>query len=74
VAHQRPLAAKDIVVELMIHDEIESITLVSPDVDLEPVELDFVYVEHSQGKALRFVVPKLEIWDIVLIEKKKTNV
>jgi hypothetical protein len=45
---------------------------VSPDADLEPVILEFEYVDHSQGKALRFVVPKLEIWDIVLIEKKKT--
>lgn len=74
VAHQRPLAVEDVEVELMIHDEIESIVLVSPDVDLEPVILEFEYVEHSQGKAIRFVVPKLEIWDIVLIEKEKTNV
>jgi dextranase len=65
--HMRPLVAENVEVELMIHEKIKSIVLVSPDTDLEPVELDFSYVEHSQGKALRFVVPSLEIWDIVMI-------
>ncbi len=47
--------------------EIQANVVISPDVDLESVELTYEYVEHSEGKALRFVVPKLEIWDVVMI-------
>lgn len=68
--HKRPLAAENVVVELMIHDEVESMVLVSPDVDLEPVDLEYEYANHSQGRATRFVVPKLEIWDVIIIKTK----
>jgi len=66
--HKQPLSAENVVVELMIHDEVESVTLVSPDADLTPVELKFERVDHPHGKALRFVVPKLEVWDMVFIQ------
>jgi len=66
--HKRPLTAENVVVEVMIHDQVESVTLVSPDENLEPVVLDFERVDHPHGKALRFVVPKLELWDLVLLK------
>ncbi|SKA93047.1 dextranase [Caloramator quimbayensis] len=69
---KRPETIKDIEVTALIVDDIEGIYLASPDFnDGKSIELDFEYVPHGQGKAIRFNVPKLFVWDLIYIVLKK---
>ncbi|HHY79994.1 MAG TPA: hypothetical protein GX516_06555, partial [Thermoanaerobacter sp.] len=49
-------------------ENVKGIYLASPDIDSgKPKKLDYEYVPHEHGKAIRFVIPQLRVWDMVYI-------
>ncbi len=66
---QRPKEQKDIFCTVLIEKEVNGVYLASPDIETtEPIELAYVIVSHEHGKAIRFVIPKLLVWDMVYID------
>ncbi|SHJ26164.1 dextranase [Clostridium cavendishii DSM 21758] len=64
-----PNQIDNIEVTALIVEKIKGIYLCSPDFNSgNVIELKYEYVEHSQGQAIKFTIPKLCVWDLVFIE------
>lgn len=64
-----PDAIGRIEITALVLEDVKAVYWASPDVDdCESVKLDYTYVEHPVGKAIRFVVPTLNVWDMVYIQ------
>lgn len=65
---QLPEELSNIEVTCLVVEKVKEVYFASPDFDnCMSRKIDFKYVEHDQGKAIQFIVPKLHIWDIVYI-------
>lgn len=69
VKKNRPEAQHDIECTVLLEKELEGIYWASSDDEsIEPEKLSYEIFEQVQGKAAKFVISKLEIWDMVYIE------
>lgn len=60
---------KDIEVSVLTCNEIKGVYLASPDFNEgKALKLDFQYEKGEQGNKIKFIVPELEVWDLVYIE------
>ncbi|MDD6770880.1 glycoside hydrolase family 66 protein [Inconstantimicrobium porci] len=67
-----PSEARDIEVTAMVVEEVESVYVASPDYNNSLAqEIPFKFVEHGEGKAIQFTIPRLDVWDLVFIKLKK---
>jgi dextranase len=58
----------------LIMEEIEGIYFGSPDYNHgELKELDYKLVEHDQGKAIEFIIDKLNVWSMIYIKIKTSK-
>lgn len=65
----RPRKQTDIQCTVLIEKEIRGIYLASPDLlTTEPLELPYQMVEHEHGKAVKFRIPELLIWDMIYLQ------
>lgn len=63
-----PSKVENIEISVLTCNDVKAVYLASPDLDYgKAIKLDFNYVEGDQGNKIRFVVPKLEIWDLIYI-------
>ncbi|GKX67643.1 glycoside hydrolase family 66 protein [Inconstantimicrobium mannanitabidum] len=63
-----PSKVENIEMSVLTCNDVKGIYLASPDFeDGKAVRLNFNYAEGDQGNEIRFVVPKLEIWDLIYI-------
>ncbi len=66
---RRPEAVGNMSIQALIDEEILGVYLASPrEEGGRSRRLDFDRVETDRGSAIRFLVPKLEIWSLVYIE------
>jgi dextranase len=64
-----PEKIDNIEVTALVVEKVIGVYFASPDFnDCMSVSLDFEYVPHSAGRAIKFIVPKLKIWDTIYIE------
>lgn len=64
----RPVEICDIEVNVLVSEDVKGVYAASPDFNLcNAKQLDFEYVEHGQGRAVSFKVPRLKLWDLVYI-------
>lgn len=65
----RPEEVRDITVQALVDEEVIGVYLASPDIDCgHSVRLDYDTVETDRGAAIRFNVPKLNIWNLIYVE------
>lgn len=63
-----PTEIENIEVVALIVENVKKVYYASPDINNgQSTELDFKYVKHPAGKAIRFIVPKLKVWDMIYI-------
>lgn len=63
-----PQTVTDIEVTALILGSVRAVRLLSPDEkNFDGVDLPFTYVKHPSGKAVRFTIPSLSVWDMVYI-------
>lgn len=63
-----PTEIENIEVDALVVENVKKICYASPDFNNGQItELNFEYVKHSSGKAIRFNVPKLRVWDMIYI-------
>lgn len=68
VKYRRPAEVDNIEVNVLVSEDVKGIFIASPDFDIcNSRELDFEYIEHGQGRAVSFKIPKLKIWDMVYL-------
>lgn len=66
---KRPTEQNNVTCTVAMEYEIENLFFASPDQnDGRSIGLAFEVVENEQGKAIRFTIPELEIWDMVIIQ------
>lgn len=71
---KRPNVVKDIEVTALVTDEVDGVYLASPDLENgRSIELEYEYVPHAQGSAIRFRVPELRMWDLVYVVLKNNS-
>lgn len=64
----RPQAIENIEVTAIVTENVTGVFVASPDNEFgTPEMLDFEYVKHDQGKAIRFTIPILHMWDLIYI-------
>lgn len=64
-----PKEIRNIEVTAMLAEEVKEIYTASPDINNGvPEKLNFKYVENENGRAVRFTVPNLKIWNLVYIK------
>nr|WP_232195900.1 glycoside hydrolase family 66 protein [Thermoanaerobacter sp. X514] len=64
----RPKIINNIEATVLVAESVKGVYLASPDIDSgKPKKLDYEYVPHEHGKAIRFVIPELRVWDMVYI-------
>lgn len=67
-----PAAVHDIEVTAMVVEDVEGVYVASPDYNNGLAEeIPFKFVEHGEGNAIQFTIPKLEVWNLVYIKLKK---
>ncbi|MCI1859180.1 MAG: glycoside hydrolase family 66 protein [Sporolactobacillus sp.] len=65
----RPTVENNIICSVLMEHQVESLISASPDqLAGRPVPLKYEIVDHKQGRAIRFVVPLLKIWDMIVIK------
>lgn len=65
----KPAAACNICVRALINEEVRGVFMASPDMDNGmPGEIEFVYEEQSGGRIIKFLVPRLEVWNLIYIK------
>ena len=70
----RPMEVNNIEVIVLVSEDVTGIYIASPDfVMCNSQVLEFDYIEHGQGRAVSFIIPKLKIWDLVYIVFDKTD-
>lgn len=63
-----PEEVRDIEITALVVEKVKGVYYTSPDFNnCESIQLKYDYVEHGQGKAIKFTVPKLNVWDMVYI-------
>jgi dextranase len=63
-----PETIDNIEVTALIVETVKDVYFTSPDFNnCMSVKLDFEYVTHPAGRAVKFIVPKLKIWDMIYI-------
>lgn len=62
---------KDVIIDYLVYGDIECIYYASPDFENGKfIELDYSFIEHEQGKAITFTIPKLLVWTMIYIKMK----
>lgn len=63
-----PAKVAGIEITALVIGAVRAVRLLSPDSrNFDGVDLPFTYVRHPSGKAVRFTVPSLHVWDMVCI-------
>lgn len=66
---QRPEIQRKIECIVLIEKEVKGVFLASPDfLSIKPIPLQYEIVDHEHGKALRFTIQELLIWNMIYIE------
>lgn len=69
-----PIIQKDILCTYIINEEVEGVYFASPDIENGITkQLPFNIVSHSQGNAIEFIIPQINIWSMVYIKIRKDN-
>jgi dextranase len=64
----RPQVIENVEITALVTEKFKGIYVVSPDSNNnKPLKLDYKYVKHDNGKAVRFKVPILKLWDLIYI-------
>lgn len=72
VPKQECLSIESIMCKYLLYEDIEGIYFASPDKSNGSMsKLDYEYVDHEQGKAIKFLIPSLDVWSMVYIKIKK---
>ncbi|MBP3039022.1 hypothetical protein J9303_05805 [Bacillaceae bacterium Marseille-Q3522] len=67
----RPREQQNIICTVLMEYQIEELFIASPEQnDGRPVTIEYEEVDHEQGKAIRFTIPLLKIWDMIVINWK----
>ena len=67
-----PDMLEDITIEANVIEEVESISIASPDINNgESIKIKFSFITRENGnKVIKFKVPKLYVWDMIYIKLK----
>lgn len=66
---KRPEHQEHIECTVLIEKEVKGVFLVSPDFNsIEPIQLEYEIIKHEHGNAIHFIIPQLQVWDMVYIE------
>ncbi|MBC7333201.1 MAG: hypothetical protein H5T85_01870 [Actinobacteria bacterium] len=58
----------NIKIEATIQEKVKKILFASPDFTLKPQSLDFQFFKSKKGEGIRFDVPILNCWDMIIFE------
>ncbi|AFK87304.1 glycoside hydrolase family 66 protein [Thermoanaerobacterium saccharolyticum] len=65
---KRPNLLRDIEVVALVVEDVKEVFVASPEINHgHPQKISYEYVTHEQGRAIRFIIPELYIWDLVYI-------
>lgn len=65
----KPIIVENICISALIDEEVIGVFIASPDIDNGKSErLEFEFVEDTRGRYIKFIVPKLEIWNLIYIK------
>lgn len=65
----RPKNVNNIEATVLVVEDVKGVYLASPDINSGKLEkLDFEYVPHEHGRAIKFTIPELKVWDMVYID------
>lgn len=53
--------------EALIQEGVKKILFTSPDFDSKPLSLDFQPFKGKKGEGVKFEVPTLDCWDLIII-------
>ncbi|HEX7064581.1 MAG TPA: glycoside hydrolase family 66 protein [Bacillales bacterium] len=69
VKQRRPQEQQNIECVVLLENELKGVYLASPDFkSIQPVKLSYEIIDHEQGRAVKFSIPRLSIWDMIYIE------
>lgn len=64
-----PATINNIEVTALVVEDVKGVYVASPDNESNTSQsLEYEYVSHGQGKAIKFTVPTLKVWNLVYIE------
>lgn len=64
-----PEDLENISVQILVDEDVKAVYIASPDYnECMSEKLEFEYCSIDRGKAIKFIVPKLRIWDLIYIE------
>lgn len=64
-----PHTINNIKVTALVVEDVKGVYVASPDYESNGVQkLEYEYVPHGQGRAIKFTIPRLNVWDLVYIE------
>lgn len=64
-----PESIENIDVQLLVDEQVKGVYIASPDYnDCMSQKLEFEYCSIDRGKAIKFTVPRLKIWNLIYIE------
>ncbi len=70
---ERPLQLENVIFEVMLDGSCPSVWLASPDDDGQPLSLPCQLFETEKGLFARIIVPKIEIWALLVISCEQEN-
>lgn len=71
----KPTEIKNIIVRALVEEEVEDVFVASPDINNGfPQKLEYEYENFTRGRALKFTIPNLHIWDMVYIRVVETDI
>lgn len=64
-----PHSISNIEITALVVENVKGVYVASPDGESNKVQkLSYEYISHEQGKAIKFTVPLLKVWDLIYIE------
>lgn len=69
VKQNRPQVIRNIECTVLLEGKLKGVHLASPDFDtIQAIELPWEIIDHEQGPAAKFTIPKLAVWNMVYLE------
>ncbi|MBU4562120.1 hypothetical protein KKB17_01775 [bacterium] len=67
--HASPETQHDIEIEWLIDEDVEGVYWITGDKgDIKPRKIDFIRDKHRRGEIIRFTIPELNYWGLVIVK------